>query len=281
MKVLFNKVDMDTCLTAFILGVSENDDLAAIPGDASPQDLADPQVLCIEAGGSGQTALNNFDHHDPDGPLETACEQAFAVAGGGGSLRRVVEYVSAIDSGGGTGQFGKTDPPYLSSIFSGMLLCTTEPVRQLLKGMEIFATVLKEGLDPFGTVGVEQGWEEYFNAYEFNARRSDKLRRLVQRFHTRGGLRGGFLETDYIGAVGLVYGLGYDIAVVCHPCYGSSSIRKFTIGAKGAQVSHLLPILNRLEPGWGGPSTGTILGSPRDGSELTLQQVVETVRQNT
>lgn len=280
MKVLFNKLDMDTCLTAFILGVSEKDELVAIPGDASPQDLAEPQVLCIEVGGSGQIDLNNFDHHDPDGPLETACEQAFAVTGGGGSLRRLVEYVSVVDSGGRAGRFVKTDPPYLSSIFSGMLLCTSGPAQQLLKGMEIFATVLEKGIDPFDTVVVLEEWEEYFKAYESNARRSDELGKMVQRFHTRSGLRGGFLETDYIGAVGLVYGLGYDIAVVCHPCYGPSLVRKFTVAARGVQLRHLKDILNAREPGWGGPSTGTILGSPRDGSGLTLQEVVKTVMEN-
>jgi len=279
-KVLIQKVDMDTSLTAYILGVSQNNQIEAIAGDASPQDLADPSVLCIEVGGSGQTFLNNFDHHDPDGPVETACEQAFALKGGDENLKRLVKYVSTIDSRGGVSEFEKTEPPYLSSVFSGMLLCTPDPIEQLLKGMNIFATALKKGIDPFSTVPLVEEWQEYLKAYEANMKRRDSVQAMVKLFTTKRGLKGGFVETDFFGAPGLIYGLGCNIAVVCHPRYGSPPVRKFTIAGNNVQVRSLLPVLERLEMGWGGPATGTILGSPRTGSHLTLEQVVELVKEN-
>jgi hypothetical protein len=279
-KVLVQKADMDTCLTAFILGVSQKDEIVAIQGDAAPEDLADPAVLCIEVGGSGRIILNNFDHHHRAGPLEPACQQAFAVKGGHDALRRLVNYVSTIDSRGGAGEFEKAAPPYLSSIFSGMLLSTSDPTQQLVKGMEIFSTVLKEKIDPFGTMPPLEEWQEYIEAYKSNIERAASVRAMVRSFSTRGGLNGGLVETEFIGALGLIYGLGYDIAVVCHPRHGSPPVRKFTIGGNDVQLGHLLPILDKIEPGWGGPATGTILGSPRIGSKLTMRQVVNVVAEN-
>jgi len=43
-------------------------------------------------------------------------------------------------------------------------------------------------------------------------------------------------------------------------------------------VDAVLPKLNALESGWGGPPTGTIVGSPREGSKLTLKEVVGIVK---
>lgn len=279
-KVLFNKVDMDTCLTALILGVSEKDEIVALQRDAASADLVDPTVVCIEVGGSGQVDRNNFDHHDCAGPLEPACEQAFAAKGGDDDLERLVKYVSTIDSTGGTSEFEKTQPPYLSSVFSGMLLSNPEPTQQLWNGIKIFATVLNKKIDPFGTMPPLEEWQEYIKAYESNARLGNSVRAMVKSFTTTGGLRGGFVETDYIGAPGLIYSLGYDAAVVCHPRYGLPPVRKFTIAGKDINLEHLKSALNALERGWGGSSSGTILGSPRNGSKLSLQEVVNVVIEN-
>lgn len=78
-KVVIQKVDLDTALAAFILGVSEKDEIVAVRDKAGPEDLANPNIRCIECGGSGQTRLGNFDHHNTDQELSPACRQAFEV----------------------------------------------------------------------------------------------------------------------------------------------------------------------------------------------------------
>lgn len=76
-RVIIQKVDMDTALTAFLLGVSEQDEIIVVRDKASPEDLADPNVICIECGGSRQIHLANFDHHNTKQELPAACVQAW------------------------------------------------------------------------------------------------------------------------------------------------------------------------------------------------------------
>jgi hypothetical protein len=279
MKVLFYKVDMDTSLTAFVLGVSEKDELVPLQGDASPDDLANPKILCIEVGGSGQTELNNFDHHDPTGPIEPACRQAYQLRGGNDCLARLVDYVSLIDLEGSK-VVPEVEFPSLNQMFSGMLLCTTMPSDQLHKGVQVFSTLLSEGIDPFGTMPQLPEWQQYIEAKKQNIEKAREVRGEVTTVQSKSGLSIGFLQSEHMGAVGIIYGLGCQIAVVCHPHFGYRPERKFTIAGNDIRVSQLIPIFNSVEPGWGGSATGTIIGSPRGGSKLTLSQVVELVKQN-
>ncbi len=76
-RIVVGKIDPDTIGVAFILGVCPDEQIEVIQGQASSADLADPQVICIEVGGSGQTALLNFDHHAEDGPVQSATAQAW------------------------------------------------------------------------------------------------------------------------------------------------------------------------------------------------------------
>lgn len=122
MQVVFQQADLDTCLTAVILGVTERDELSVTTGEASAADLANPSVLCIEAGGSGRTDIGNYDHYGIDAPIESACVQAFAsVVEPSEHLRRLVAYVATVDRG----RLG--NPPLvtehvmtLSSVFLGI-----------------------------------------------------------------------------------------------------------------------------------------------------------------
>jgi hypothetical protein len=81
-----------------------------------------------------------------------------------------------------------------------------------------------------------------------------------------------FAATELCGAVGALYRQGADIAVVARPLE-SEGTWKYTIASRGPRVDGMLDALNRLEPGWGGPSHGTIIGSPWQGSRLTFAQV--------
>ncbi len=115
------KPDLDTCLTAVILGIGADDEVSFGDTDALEILLSDPAVFCIEAGGSGRVGENNFDHHLPGLRLPPACRQAFTRQGSSDRhLERMVSYVSLVDDG--LPIIPAPGFPSLSGLFSGMLL---------------------------------------------------------------------------------------------------------------------------------------------------------------
>jgi hypothetical protein len=282
-RVVVQKVDLDTALTAWLLGVTEGDTIVVVRDRADPRDLADPGVLCIECGGSGQVGQNNFDHHDTDEPLPPACVQAYAVAPAdrrGEAAARLVEYVAAVDVGNPDASRAGRGVG-LSDIFSGMLLTTRDAREQLLRGLRIIEEVVQGRLDPYGPLPDLPGWREYLEAKRRNVEEIEKALEHCLLFTTDGGRRAGFVQSDTVGVLGALYGLGCDIAIAFSPNFRTGSgavIPKYTVGGNGVRVDVLLPHLNAVDPGWGGPSHGTVIGSPRLGSRLPPERVIEIVR---
>ena len=99
-RVILQQVDLDTCLTGLLLGVGTSDHVTVARDGATSAELAAADVLCIEAGGSGETERNNFDHHDRGGTWPPARLRAGVACGRlerlssdgapGGSCRRGV-----------------------------------------------------------------------------------------------------------------------------------------------------------------------------------------------
>lgn len=309
-KVVINrKVDLDLALTALLLGVSGEDEIVVVRDKAEEGDLLDPNVICIECGGSGEVQRGNFDHHDTSANLPPACMQAFDLlfegkSGGPSSalglglgksakeqgafadrVRRLVEYVSLLDTSGPQGlkERGMSPEdafPTLSYVFSGMLLVVKDPVEQLFKGMEILRKVLELGVDPFGPLPAVPEWEGYIRARRKNDEELSAALARAEFFQTERGLRAGFLETEAVGALGALYRAGCQVAIVYSPNFGDPPVAKYTIGGNGLRVDALKAVLDGIEPGWGGPAHGTILGSPRSGSKLRPEEVKELVRRN-
>lgn len=279
MRVIIQKVDLDTALTALICGVSEQDEIVISLGDAAPEDLGNPEVLCIEAGGSGQVHLNNFDHHNEGGHLPASCEQALEVKErrvtgtgpsrkGASPLARLVDYVAMLDCRPQelAASVSKPEFPALSAVFSGMLLTEKQPREQLLKGMAMLRTVLDHGLDPFGTMPELPEWKPWIEAKRQNDKAVKAVQENAEYFITAGGLRAAFLQSAFIGGIGALYAKGCQVVVMYNPNFGDPPVPKYTIAGNGVRVDGLIPELNRLEPGWGGRET--IIGSPRAGSRV-------------
>jgi hypothetical protein len=287
-KVVIQKVDLDTALTAFILGVSEKDEIVVVRDKASPEDLADPEVICIECGGSGQTHLGNFDHHDTAEPLPPACLQAHRLRFGPKDnelLERLVDYVSLLDTQGpealkAHSKLPEGAFPTLSDVFSGMLLITKDPKEQLVRGIQICEAVVKQGIEPWGLMPELPQWEGYLEAKRQNNEAIRKAIANAQFFETKSGLRAGFVETEVIGALGALYGRGCQIAIAYSPRFGNPPVPKYTIAGNGVRVDSLLQLLNEREAGWGGPAHGTIIGSPRVGSKLKPHEVKAIVQEH-
>ncbi len=285
MKVVIQQVDLDACLTALLLGVSPMDRIVSVGAKATPNDLADPSVLCIECGGSGQTDLNNFDHHDTSTDLPPASRQAVAITGGDLSLQWLVAYVGLNDtvgpealkriSGLKEGAF-----PTLSGVFSGMRLLTEDPKDQLIKGMDIFRLVLERRIDPFGMMPELAEWQGYIEAKRRNDEGLKRAEGEALLFTTEGGLPAGYLQVDSVGAFGILYRSGCRVGIVHNPRFGRPPVKKYTIGGDGIKVDSLPLFLNARDPGWGGPAHGTIIGSPRGGSYLRPEEVIELVKKH-
>lgn len=292
--VKIGKVDIDTCGAGFYLGLLEKDELEVevIKGQASYDDLNDPEIICIEVGGSGQVELNNWDHHGANAPNMSASKQVFIYeckfcgstmdedeyddeeAGSWGFTKTdsmIVEYIDQLDTKGPK-SFSKTEFPTLSDIFSGMLLTIRDPVEQFKEGMEIIRVVAWNKINPFGTI---KGFDSYAKAKAENERQIAKAVDDARWDFTSKGLKLGYLETKFFGAPGALYEAGAQAVVVLNP--DLNGVRKFTIAGNGIKIDAVMPILNEREHGWGGPPTGTIIGSPREGSKLSLEEVVKIV----
>jgi hypothetical protein len=280
-KVVVGKIDLDTVAVAWLFGVDKNDQIEIVRGQADEADLANPDILCIEVGGSGQTSMSCFDHHQAGGPEDSATKQASRIAMSRPGSERIIEYIELLDTQGPTAieeQLGEGKFPTLSDIFSGLLLTERDPKKQLLKGIEVLDSVAQTNQDPLGPI---KGFDEFELAkieHEF------ELAKAVEEANwdeTKSGHRLAYLETSFFGAPGALYQAGAEI-VVCHnPSFGQPPVSKFTIAGNGVKIDSVLPILNKKECGWGGPPTGTIVGSPKEnGSQLTMDEVLEIVRDN-
>jgi hypothetical protein len=271
MKTLFRKADLDTALTCLILGVG-GDELVLVPAGASPEELASPDVCCVEAGGSGRVDLGNFDHHEPGTDLPPACLQALRRIDSPSTpaLQRLVEYVAAVDDGG---LFGlRTEFPSLSTLFSGMMLVVHDEKERVIAGMDLLRDVLELNIDPFGTMPDLPRWAGYRAAACARREHLANLRCRVEVFTTPSGQRVGFLETDVWGAPGVILRTGCDIAVARMP-FPDKVRAKYTIASRHLEVAGLLPVFNAREPGWGGRRL--VIGSPAGGSLLEKELIIQ------
>ena len=277
MRTIIQKVDLDTCLAALMLGVDRETEVVVAQGGASAEELRRPDVLCIEAGGSGEVHLNNFDHHDPARYLPPACRQVLDLRGiTDDGLVRLTRYVSMVDEA-----IPIPEPipfPSLSGLFSGMRLVETEVLAQLYRGLDILARVHSEGWDPFASMPALPEWADYLAAKAESRAAAQVAFQDPRTFRTVGGRRAGFVESEWFGGFARLFKQGVDIGVLYHPRFGVPPIPKFTIASSHVPVIGLLPQLDRLEPGWGGRET--IIGSPRTGTALSVETVLEIVREH-
>ena len=276
--IQIQKVDLDTAGAAFLLEVTREDKVEAVRGDASPADITDVNTVCIECGGSGDWHLNCWDHHKAGGPEDSAVMQVWKHLN---NLRDrseeypLVNYINQLDTQGPQAlpAYGQVEFPTLSDCFAGMLLTERNPVEQLHKGVEFLAKVIETGQDPFGTI---EGFDSYAEAKAEHNQLSAEAVEKAEWAVSSTGLKVGYLESRFFGALGALYGKGAQVVVALNPSL--NGVRKFTIGGNGVRVDPILPELNALEAGWGGPPTGTILGSSREGSNLSLEEIVRVVK---
>lgn len=317
--VISGKVDMDTCgagllsgirvahrkyplgirINHAVLGIGPRDKILVVDA-ATLEQLADKNTICIECGGAGRFTENDWDHHEPNGPRESATMQVWREYGvlipdeetnleivwfeftERDDVQRLLEYIDTLDTQGPKALreiSGETPKMPLSKVFSGMLLLVQDPVEQFRRGVDLLAQVLKQGIDPFGEMPELPEWQQYIFAKQENDRKIAEALKSACWETTRSGKTLGCLETPLIKAPSALYDKGAEIVVALNPEFGQPPIRKFTIAGNGIRVDAALSMLNALEPGWGGPATRTLIGSPRRGSKLSMETVVQIVKE--
>lgn len=293
-RVVVEKIDLDTIGAAWFLGVTAEDEIQAIRGNASAEDLANPDVICIEVGGSGQVEMNNFDHHgesfDDRLTVWSAAYQAMAFNLSDDDAKdirrfRIAEYINMLDCEGTEAirRLSSGNFPFLSDIVSGILLTKRNPVDQLLEGIRFLESLERAEVDPFGSMEafleIHPDFRVYAKAHEQNKLMIAQAIKETEWGETRSGLKMAWLETSFFGALGALYAHGAKLVVVFNPDFRGT--KKFTIGRNdGLRVDSILSLLNAVEEGWGGPGSGTILGSPKSGSNMELDEVIRIVRDN-
>jgi len=273
MKVVFRKPDLDTCLAALILGVGAGDQLRLAPDGAAPAELADPGVLCIEAGGSGQVELGNYDHHAPGLDLPPACVQAWGRTGRDPALDRLVRYTALVDEARPGAAVGF---PSLSNVFSGMLLVTDGQREQFLDGIALLREVGARGYDPFAPLPEVAAWGPYIAAKHANRHRVEAALAQAVFFTTAGGRKAAYCASGAPGGIGALYARGCNVVIMHDPAWGTPPVPKYTIAGNQVAVAPLLGPLGACEPGWGGRAT--IIGSPPHGSILAPEALIDLVR---
>jgi hypothetical protein len=167
--------------------------------------------------------------------------------------------------------------PSVSNLISDLRFALApDAVAQFRRGVEVLQQIAELGLDPFAPLPAREEWTPYL---EEKRRRMLELQEAVRETELGhlGALTVGYAETGAAGAPGRLYQMGADVAVVRHQLSRQATLAKYTISGDGVRVDGLLPFLCALEPGWGGPAHGTIIGSPRWGSRLSFAEVCSVV----
>lgn len=282
-EALFGKVDLDTIATKILLGVNPAKHLLrCVAGSAAEEELSNPSTICIEVGGSGRVAENDFDHHEPGKTSLSACAQALE------RWARLIRYIDEADQGvrHASEEHDRKEKvfPSLAFLVAAMLGAVKEPYEQLERGSDILWAVVQSGIDPYGSM--ESILDDIPDAREWA--RQKRIHELLAEevcaeaiwYTTKAGRKLAVVVTEWRGAPGALYGRGAEIVVALNPHHEESGniYRKFSVAGHGVVVRPAFERLNELEDGWGGTANGTFIGSPRgESSLLPLENVVEIV----
>lgn len=285
--VMSKEICLDSCMTAAILIGDSNPENHKITlvDLAIPDKLGNENIACIECGGTGDIAKNNWDHHyyrcmqntQLDGsPVIrrilyfdrlAACTQAAQI-----KLKSIPPVVKAIENWTFGINYHFEFKPEIPDIFSGMLLSTKDTMKQVITGIKLCQKWLKED---FSYSKEEEKWMKTKKKYD---KIISDLVENVELIETRGGEELAYIWTSFEGASqGIQNRLGTGIIIV-----GNLTNGKITITLdpeKTWDVEFICNLLNRLNPGWHRPNAWNVIESPPKWITLRLEEdVVQIVR---
>jgi hypothetical protein len=273
MIVMSKKVDMDSCMTAAILLGSNTPENIELVDLATPDQLADASIACIECGGSGRVELNDWDHHHYDGDttekkyLPPACIQAAREKLG--QIPSVVQAIGVWDEG----KFAEF-PEFreIQVVFNGMLLDVRNVAEQAKLGIQLCQKWLN---GDFSLSQDEKKWKKVKSEYDIKIAEAMDA---VEFIDTLSGRVVAYVESPFWGTLREIQNTidSEDIVAVRNPANGKVTIALNPQGP--GDLKFICELLNKLDPGWGGPITGKIIGSPQAGTKLEFNDIIDIVR---
>lgn len=266
-RVVIRTADLDTVMCGYLLGIEPALPLTVVKGLPAAVYLQNPDICCIECGGSGQVQAGNFDHHDPDRSDPPASHQALQFCGiSDPVLIRLGCWAADRDCGrtclwpGGY--------PNLSNLFSGLRLDHKDQAGTFRAGLDLIRVMHRQVYNPEGPLPWRPEWVPYLIAKDQNQKRltCDLGKKIL--FITGSGIQAGYLQTTACGVHGILRSRGCRLSIAAMAPAGDGIGRKYSIAANSFRLDRLSLALHRREPGWGGPSHGTIIGSPFQGSSI-------------
>ncbi len=271
-QINYIKADLDTVSTAALLTESlDNTKLIHLEHKASDNDLKDNSILCIECGGDGIVALNNFDHHQIES-LPCATVQAYIKIGSPSQLLQFADHVSYIDTNTrliSTELHSIKTAFSISSLFSGMLYLYHDENKRFIKGYDLIKKILssEELLNKVWDIPlISDDFKRYADA---KITLQQDLENELCNAHTVQIARYKvmILHSELTGIHGLLKRNGADISIAIN-----DTIHKISISFTPKTI-HLTQkfskFINKKEQGWGGHIDKGIVASPYKGSCLT------------
>ena len=249
----------------------DNLKIKQLENKASESDLKDSSILCIECGGDGLCALNNYDHHKND-CLSCATVQAFNMIGAPERFLQFVDHVSYVDT---NTRLCNTPLPLnksgnsVSSLFSGMLYLYHDENERFTKGYELIKEILSSD-DLLNSVWniplLSDNFKRYANAKStMQQLLSDEL--CKAKIFCIEGYQVMLLHSELAGVHGLLKRNGATISIAIN-----DNLHKISISFTKQTLplaKFIVEKLNRIEAGWGGHVDKGIIASPYQGSSLT------------
>jgi len=279
MKIFaFQKPDMDTVLTAIILGFDFSDQLIISTPEISQELLERPDIYCIECGGSGQLESRNFDHHNTQQLLPSACAQAYSWKGLNDSrLFELVNYVKWVDEGLIIPGCDKQVGFYVSNVYSGMLFMYADSiVDQFYHGALFLKKIIEKKINPWKPVPKISEWQPYVQLKKRQWFQLEKYKSNINFYKTDSGLTFGFLCAPVPGIHALLRRSGCKISIAAGLTNHNEKMY-MTISSNQLSMLDLLPEINKREKGWGGPCHGKIIGSPKKGTIMSETNIVDII----
>jgi len=276
--VVIRQADLDTIVTGWLCKADTVGSARVTQASATGAELADVRTLCLECGGSGQVERNNFDHHGSGRQLPPACVQAMnRLRVEDVWARDLVDYAGAVDLGLPAAR--QVASRNLSALISGVRLVHADEGDAFFAGIRVLHQLAAARLDPRGPLPEHPQWRPYWQAKDSQRKRLVTAAERVELFELPTGFRWGFLASTVPGVHGVLFAKGCQVSIAASRHATRPGRYKYSIASTGLLLVGLCALLNRREPGWGGPDHGTIIGSPFVGSELAPDVVKAMVGQ--
>lgn len=288
--VLPFKLDLDAISTAIAAMIVYPGTPLATANTSTPEGkaqlaewLADPEVMCIEVGGSGQTDLLNFDHHQPGLELACALAQFFTKNGGIPAWRKLAEYVNAFDSNGPSAVRDLT----VANIEKGMRLLAEDQKWSTEKLLAEVKALLNAVLDFGGEadnaeVVAKVAAMEAFSPAITRVAEEDRLiadlKAAIKTVELPSGKKLGVVSSTYRGnAAAIVTGSGNEYAAVFNPAFqGGKWTFSVAFAHKSGDLTAFFAALSKIEPGVGGRAT---VGGSAPASKLAAEQIIAAAKE--